>query len=183
MEEMPRAPSSGVKCCFSTAVRTSFTSLSATCHFGSIVGPNSAGFITANCRTSDGVTVSAMTLPPFVSENGLRGSCCQAQGSPAPALFANSEVERTCCSRNLRPKRSNGRKAAGRQHGSVRSASSQNPSALMLNPFGPRKPQRSCLDPAAAAVGASDLWSECGLDSTRRSSKLVDDSSAVEQQE
>src|SRR5947209_5309844 len=64
---MTRAPSSGVSCFFSTAVRTSFTSLSATCHFGSIVAPNSVGFIAANWWTSECVTA------PVIENNPLLG--------------------------------------------------------------------------------------------------------------
>jgi hypothetical protein len=37
----------------------------ATCHFGSIVRPKSAGFIEANWWTRDGVTVAAIEKPPF----------------------------------------------------------------------------------------------------------------------
>src|SRR6266511_1119965 len=69
---MTRAPSSGVSCCFSTALRTSFTSLSATCHFGSIVAPNSVGFIAANWCTSEGVTVPAMATTPSWVGDGTR---------------------------------------------------------------------------------------------------------------
>src|SRR5262249_35126026 len=61
---MPRAPSGGVHCCFPPPMGTSFTSLSAPCHFGSIVAPNSVGFIAANWCTSECVTAPAMTNPP-----------------------------------------------------------------------------------------------------------------------
>src|SRR5947207_15940374 len=65
---MTRAPSSGVRYFFSTAMRTSLISVSATFHFGSIVAPNSVGFIDANWWTSEGLTVSDMTEPPWIGE-------------------------------------------------------------------------------------------------------------------
>src|SRR5919198_2292517 len=64
---MTRAPSNGVSCFFSTALRTSLMRRSPTCHFGSMVGPNSVGFIEANWWTRDFVTASAMT-PPWLGE-------------------------------------------------------------------------------------------------------------------
>src|SRR5712691_10292302 len=70
IDEMRRAPSSGVRYSFSTEVLTSFRSRSATCHFGSIFGPNSFGFIEANCWTRDAVTVGAILGPPLGVDNG-----------------------------------------------------------------------------------------------------------------
>jgi len=65
IDEITRAPSSGVKWPFSTDPLTSFKRRSPTCHFGSIVGPNSFGFIEANCWTKECVTVAAIQVPPM----------------------------------------------------------------------------------------------------------------------
>ena len=48
IDEIRRAPSSGVKKPFPTDVLTSVRRRSPTCHFGSMTGPNSLGFIEVN---------------------------------------------------------------------------------------------------------------------------------------
>src|SRR5213076_333834 len=90
---MTRAPSSGVSCCFSTAVRTSFTSLSATCHFGSIVAPNSAGFIAANWWTSECVTAPAIGNPPSGSET-VRSHCRGTEARMRRLLSQSPDFDR-----------------------------------------------------------------------------------------
>jgi hypothetical protein len=47
IDEISRAPSSGVSCFFSTALCTLPTSWLATCHFGSMFLPKSLGAIAA----------------------------------------------------------------------------------------------------------------------------------------
>ena len=101
IEEMTRAPSSGVKCSFSTALRTSLTRRSATCHFGSIVAPNSVGFIDANWCTSEVLTVPAMTSTPSYGRKRLH-AFCRAQPPDAPIIFANCELPVATFSTNLR---------------------------------------------------------------------------------
>ena len=101
IDEITRAPSSGVNCSFSTAPRTCFTSVSATFHFGSIADPNSVGFIDANCRTSDGEKFSAIAQPPWVEERTTRHA-------REPSRLARRSIpqipnfERTRYSRSLR---------------------------------------------------------------------------------
>src|SRR5438874_7435737 len=88
---MTRAPSSGVSCFFSTAMRTSFTSLSATCHFGSIVAPNSVGFIAANWCTSECVTAPAIDNNPLLGRRRYK------------LIFAGPRRRCAGCYRKLRP--------------------------------------------------------------------------------
>src|SRR5439155_5874089 len=64
---MTRAPSSGVRYFWSTASCTCFTSFPATCHFGSMLLPNSVGFIAAYWWTSDVVMVSVICGTPFLT--------------------------------------------------------------------------------------------------------------------
>src|SRR5712691_5604054 len=129
---MTRAPSSGVNCSFSTAVRTCFISVSATFHFGSIAGPNSAGFIDANCRTSDGLTVSVITQPPLGRRTDYKSSWSLAVEIPAPVPSANSEVRADVLfaefakileQARLTPTRS------GRRRGNARSLAHNHPAA------------------------------------------------------
>src|SRR5947207_15825334 len=95
IDEIRRAPSSGVRYSFSTEVRTSLTSRSQTCHFGSIFGPNSFGFIEANCWTRDADTVAAIPEPPWVGQRVHVPGChrigsCQTESPAISAFFGPS---------------------------------------------------------------------------------------------
>src|SRR6266566_5801608 len=81
IEEITRAPSSGGSSCFSTAVCTCLIRRPPSCHFGSIAGPNSVGFIEANCWTKEPCTVPAIQQPPLGLGNRVHPQL--ANGTPA----------------------------------------------------------------------------------------------------
>src|SRR6266566_2885706 len=81
IEEITRAPSSGGSSCFSTAVCTCLIRRPPSCHFGSIAGPNSFGFIEANCWTKEPCTVPAIKQPPWVVGEQVHPQL--ANGTPA----------------------------------------------------------------------------------------------------
>src|SRR4051794_28613331 len=93
IEEMRRAPSSGVRYFCSTASCTCFTSFPATCHFGSMFLPNSVGFIAAYWWTSDGVMVSVITETPLSRRVGVV-LAYPLRGAPAPLRSVKHRKER-----------------------------------------------------------------------------------------